>query len=280
MNPRDLKAEIEKYTENHDLQKISTIYSDELYPWTAGKAPWSVEQGGTGIVPTGARNDKGLRRGFMRGAFVPNVDTKEGIVKKTPATSFQSLDPSNLEGDIKTVNELKQCLTLMQSLLKKSESFAMKEVAINEKEDVTLLISEVDATLEVLKNTQFKESNQNQSNHRSPTISNNRRSIKRERSSSPQQPLLHRNPSPPRGYKSPTKSYPRSPPEHYNSRFSRSPHSNGRSSRDYDDYGRNSDSGKESRSNRSDRDKRYSNDRYRDRDDYDRRDARDRHSRR
>ena len=45
----------EKEQENNKIEFITTIYSDELYPWLSGKAPWSLEQGGTGIPPTNAR---------------------------------------------------------------------------------------------------------------------------------------------------------------------------------------------------------------------------------
>jgi len=38
---------------------IKTIRSDEDYPWPPSKAPWAVEQGGTGIPPTGARENFG-----------------------------------------------------------------------------------------------------------------------------------------------------------------------------------------------------------------------------
>ena len=35
----------EKERENKNIEFITTIYSDELYPWLSGKAPWSLEQG-------------------------------------------------------------------------------------------------------------------------------------------------------------------------------------------------------------------------------------------
>ena len=48
MNHRELNLEIQEYNENTELNRISTIYSDEMFPWAAGKAPWSIEKGGTG----------------------------------------------------------------------------------------------------------------------------------------------------------------------------------------------------------------------------------------
>ena len=49
----------EKERENKNIEFITTIYSDELYPWLSGKAPWSLEQGGTGIPPTNAQTVEG-----------------------------------------------------------------------------------------------------------------------------------------------------------------------------------------------------------------------------
>jgi len=41
---------------------IKTIRSDEDYPWPPSKAPWAVEKGGTGIPPTGARENYGKNK--------------------------------------------------------------------------------------------------------------------------------------------------------------------------------------------------------------------------
>ena len=41
---------------------IKTIRSDEDYPWPPSKAPWAVELGGTGIPPSGARENFGKNK--------------------------------------------------------------------------------------------------------------------------------------------------------------------------------------------------------------------------
>jgi hypothetical protein len=42
-----------KWRENDKINsKITTIYSDDMYPWPSGKAPWSFEQDGVGLPPT------------------------------------------------------------------------------------------------------------------------------------------------------------------------------------------------------------------------------------
>jgi hypothetical protein len=66
MRPDQVKKEVEKHRENGNLSNIQTIYSDEMYPWPSGKAPWSAERGGTGIPPTGARNSVRLVSTFIK----------------------------------------------------------------------------------------------------------------------------------------------------------------------------------------------------------------------
>ena len=66
-SPTNVLRELAEFGET-DWMKIRTIYSDELYPWSPGKAPWCVERGGTGEVPNGARNagDLCIRYGHYR----------------------------------------------------------------------------------------------------------------------------------------------------------------------------------------------------------------------
>ena len=43
--PYQIQKMAEREQENEKTELITTIYSDELYPWLSGKAPWSLEQG-------------------------------------------------------------------------------------------------------------------------------------------------------------------------------------------------------------------------------------------
>ena len=43
--PYQIQKMAESEQENEKTELITTIYSDELYPWLSGKAPWSLEQG-------------------------------------------------------------------------------------------------------------------------------------------------------------------------------------------------------------------------------------------
>ena len=52
-NPSQVKELAYKWRENDKIKEmIKTIYSDDMYPWPSGKAPWSVENQGTGYPPT------------------------------------------------------------------------------------------------------------------------------------------------------------------------------------------------------------------------------------
>ena len=45
VNSHKILQMAQKERENKNIEFITTIYSDELYPWLSGKAPWSLEQG-------------------------------------------------------------------------------------------------------------------------------------------------------------------------------------------------------------------------------------------
>ena len=39
---------------------------DQAFPWPAGKAPWLIKNGGTGVVPEGALERFGMSGGFRQ----------------------------------------------------------------------------------------------------------------------------------------------------------------------------------------------------------------------
>jgi len=63
----DLLRAAKRMSENNEKLSdlIKTIRSDEDYPWPPSKAPWAVEKGGTGIPPSGAREN------FAKNKFKP-----------------------------------------------------------------------------------------------------------------------------------------------------------------------------------------------------------------
>ena len=56
------------FATEHDENKpgleelIETRYSDDEYPWPDGMEPWLIENGGSGIIPDGARNNYGKNK--------------------------------------------------------------------------------------------------------------------------------------------------------------------------------------------------------------------------
>merc|ERR550532_3132573 len=132
-----LEAEIAKLRENDKLDKINTTYSDEMFPWTAGKAPWSVEQGGTGIVPTRARNRIGLISQSNLPPQLPNtskdVDSKDCYIK--PEATFKDLNPDALKGNIESEKDLKQSCALVQKIGEKIKNYKVAHDKGNEIEN-------------------------------------------------------------------------------------------------------------------------------------------------
>lgn len=88
--PRDVERVLAKDDRVNQDGKIRTIYSDELYPWDSGKAPWSIERGGTGRVPDNARKT-------ITDEYGQSVDSKLGVLESLASTSSMG-GPSSLAG--------------------------------------------------------------------------------------------------------------------------------------------------------------------------------------
>ena len=62
------QAELLQFATEHNENKpgleelIETRFSDDEYPWPDGMEPWLLENGGSGIIPDGARNNYGKNR--------------------------------------------------------------------------------------------------------------------------------------------------------------------------------------------------------------------------
>jgi len=92
-SPSQLKDMAEKARENNHTNWIDTIYSDDLYRWPSGKAPWSVEQGGTGVAPTYARDLARLKAGG--GLIMLTSDTDGGANRRKADIHVKGLPPIN-----------------------------------------------------------------------------------------------------------------------------------------------------------------------------------------
>merc|ERR1712096_282930 len=88
-----------KHDENKPgfADKIRTRFSDEEYPWPAGKEPWSVLRGGLGIAPDGARNNYGKNQARPGSPF----STKNELERKPlprDASPFPASTEKEMEG--------------------------------------------------------------------------------------------------------------------------------------------------------------------------------------
>ena len=91
------------------------------------------------------------------GYFHENITSRDDIFKQDSVPLFQDLNPPFNNEKIGSINELKHCYTNMQSLLKKAKTYHMTKVRSMEAENVLLTVDEIDASLEILKNTSFIE---------------------------------------------------------------------------------------------------------------------------
>ena len=112
--PRDrLMGEVRRLSQMDGVDQINTAHSDELYPWPAGKAPWSVEKGGSGFVPTAISNRRETRRRMVlqgldpfdpKNLGVPNLANPTSL--NLPAGPIDVRDMSHK--DIKTIRTSKE----------------------------------------------------------------------------------------------------------------------------------------------------------------------------
>ena len=127
------------------LWKVYNCRTVQEYPWPPGKAPWSVEMGGTGFPPDGARENWGkntfkdtLRVKEDRGA--DRVDRVEERRKRTPEKTIggglpspSSLKPPQSTDEAMKMVELGEKLVTMglegpASSLSSAERHALKAV--------------------------------------------------------------------------------------------------------------------------------------------------------
>ena len=94
------QAELLKYAAAHDENveaevhsRIETTHSDILYPWPPGKAPWLEENGGSGIIPDGAKANFGKTKipAKMEDEVAKKSDNNNVLVFPNPA----SIQPPN-----------------------------------------------------------------------------------------------------------------------------------------------------------------------------------------
>jgi len=175
LNAGFLEREIENLNlrENNQLGKINTMYSDEMFPWTAGKAPWSVEQGGTGNIPTRARNRVGL---VCRSSLNEGSGNKAGQNKPS---KLKDIDPNKLEIDIKTDGDRKHACVVVQKISEKIKDYTIENGRADPYE-IEMLFNQVDAIMEIVSLKDASPDRESKRSRASPPY------VKRERSRSPE----------------------------------------------------------------------------------------------
>lgn len=165
LNQGFLEREIERLNlrENNELQKINTVYSDEMFPWTAGKAPWSVEQGGTGIVPTRARNKVGL---------ISHNLPKPGNPKEDKVLHFRDIDPYRLNAKIESDGDRKHACTIVQKISEKIRDYSI-ENGQGDPHELEMLFHEIDTIMEVVSLKDAKLNGENAKRARNTPPMNN-----------------------------------------------------------------------------------------------------------
>jgi len=143
-NPRTIAKELAEFRQT-DWSTIQRTYSDELYPWEAGKAPWSVERGGTGEIPTGAKDKIKFRGAVGTGAGPARggADSKAGILPANIEACASAMDKISLND----TPDVRKAMDLSLNLVDK----AKKAVASEDKFQIEILAASIEMNLAALK---------------------------------------------------------------------------------------------------------------------------------
>ena len=112
--PRDMiLKEARRLSQMDTDDKMDTVHSDELYPWPAGKAPWSVEKGGSGFVPTAISHRRETRRRMVLEGLDPFDPQNLGVPNLANPTSVNlssgPVDVRDMSGkDVKAFRSTKE----------------------------------------------------------------------------------------------------------------------------------------------------------------------------
>ncbi len=146
MSKSALLSAVSRLRENERTGCIQTVYSEELYPWPAGKAPWSLEQGGMGIAPTASvyeLNRKIRKEAILKGKTVEEltynlgrrddddimeVNADGALVDRMPSSSSSSLSNGQLPDPslVRTVSgqrQMQDYYALAMELVNKAAEF-------------------------------------------------------------------------------------------------------------------------------------------------------------
>jgi len=126
-----------KHAENEDKldKKIETRKSDDDYPWPVGKAPWSVERGGSGVPPDRAPENFG-KNNASREQERERVDGGgKGVKNGLTSLSLSTLGPATDK------REALQMVSLADKMLQYAMDFQSSEITPPEKRLIKLTVS-------------------------------------------------------------------------------------------------------------------------------------------
>ena len=139
--PRDmLMREVRRLSQMDGVDQMNTAHSDELYPWPAGKAPWSVEKGGSGFVPTAISNRKETRRRMVlqgldpfdpKNLGVPNLANPTSLNLPAGPIDVRDMSPKDIK-NISTTKDLYHAYATADMLLSRITEFHTKNCNPND----------------------------------------------------------------------------------------------------------------------------------------------------
>ena len=186
LSQKDLLDYARKHSENQEVHKIRSKVSDDEYPWPAGKAPWSVERGGSGRAPDKAcenfgRNKEGVRdiKPVILGGFGKS-ERKPAVVSGIPAPSALKA-PKNGEEAIKMVQ-------VAQRLMELGTDFIGPQLSYSERSMLKLVADSVVSKIVTKRNVPPPATQASNGNLPSPSSSKSSKRQYNSRSRSPSPP--------------------------------------------------------------------------------------------
>ena len=153
LNKRELERRCESLSDQNP-KLINTIHSDELYKWTPGKAPWSLEKGGTGIAPSGAKERMDERRRRLL-----NQDSGEEEERGIFAAAGIGGGPASVldirHDDVRDPSAPQECqkyLQLVQTVFERASGFMERSCSSRDSENVRTLRKMLNTNIAMLKN--------------------------------------------------------------------------------------------------------------------------------
>jgi len=153
ITPSELQSRADKWRENDKIDSsIDTIYSDEMYPWPSGKAPWSLEQGGTGNPPTYARD---FRRAKNANSLIIKPDPDRRAAETDAPKAIFHVKGLPMLHDAKALEAMYDA---MKNLLDQASSFHERHVEDETaRADVSTLQKLISSNIEVLSGIKLQE---------------------------------------------------------------------------------------------------------------------------